>query len=140
MKITSRWLSFLLFSVVAFLALPLLAQTNDPAVSAEGTSTGSAFENLQYLVPLIAPILVMLLKKIPGWFETKFSSRLLPYVCVGIAFLLMLVLDLMGKLTIPIWIAGPIAGAIGIGSRELLDNGLKLLGLVQPTVPPAAKP
>lgn len=140
MKITSRWLSFLLFSVAAFLALPLLAQTNDPVVPAEGTSTGSAFGNLQYLVPLIAPIIVMLLKKIPGWFETKFSARLLPYICVGVAFLLMLVLDLMGKLTIPIWIAGPIAGAIGIGSRELLDNGLKLLGLVQPTVPPAAKP
>ena len=143
MKITSRWFTFLLFILVACLALPLLAQTNDPA---EGGGTpaagGSAFVNLQYLVPLIAPILVMLLKKIPGWFETKFSSRFLPYVCVGVAFLLMLVLDLMGKLTIPLWIAGPIAGAIGIGSRELLDNGLKLLGLgaTTPTTPPAAKP
>ena len=130
MKTTSRWLTFLLFSLVACLALPLLAQTNDPAGG--GTTPpagGSAFTNLQYLIPLIAPILVMLLKKIPGWFETKFSKNLLPYLCVGVAFLLMLVLDLMGKLTIPLWIAGPIAGAIGIGSRELLDKGLGLIGI-----------
>ena len=45
------------------------------------------------------------------------------------AFLLMLVLDLVGKLTIPLWIAGPIAGAVGIGARELLDKGMGILGL-----------
>lgn len=106
-----------------------MAQTNDPTDTG-GTSTGgSAFANLQYIIPLIAPILVMLLKKVPGWFETKFSKNLLPYLCVAVAFGLMLLLDLLGKLTIPIWIAGPVAGAIGIGSRELLDKGLGLLGI-----------
>lgn len=131
MKTTNRWLWFTLACVLAFmfaplLALPALAQTNSTSAGSGGSS---AFASLQWIVPLAAPVLVMLIKKVPGWFESKFSKNLLPYVCVAVAILLMLVLDLFGKLSVPLWIAGPVAGAVGIGSRELLDRGLVILGL-----------
>lgn len=137
----SLW-TFVLLALVGLFALPLLAQdTNPPAGGTDpGTPTtpGTAWSNLIWIVPILSPMIVMLLKKIPGWFETKLSARWLPYACIGVAFGLTLILDLMGKVSIPIWIAGPLAGAIGIGSRELLNNGLKLLGLASTT--PEAKP
>lgn len=132
----------MLLTLIGLFAFPLLAQdTNAPAGDTDpGTPAtgGISWSNVMWIVPVLAPMLVFLLRKIPGWFESKLSARWLPYACVGVAVLLTIILDLLGKLSIPVWIAGPLAGAIGIGSRELLNNGLKLLGLVQPT--PEAKP
>lgn len=140
MKTTNRWFGFVLVVLCALLFTPLLtipALAADAAPAATGGT--SALANLQWVVPFVAPILVMLLKKVPGWFESKFSKNLLPYICVAVAIVLMLLLDLFGKLSVPLWIAGPLAGAVGIGSRELLDRGLALLGLKTSTEPEVVK-
>lgn len=121
---TNRFIVSLLFLLV-MLSWALTAAAADAAPAAD-TSSGVG---LAWLIPLVAPIIVTGIKKIPGLFETKVSKNLLPYVCIGVAVLLVLVLNLAGKSSLSIWIAGPVAGALGIGARELLDKGMGLLGL-----------
>ena len=121
---TNRFIVSLLF-IIAMLSWELTATAAD-AAPATDTSGGLG---LAWLIPLLAPIVVTGLKKIPGLFESKVSKNLLPYVCIGVAVLMVLVLNMAGKSSLSIWIAGPVAGALGIGARELLDKGMGLLGL-----------
>lgn len=128
--------------IVLLCALDVSAQTNiltgtnaPPAGGVIGS--GLTWANLAYIIPFAAPILVLLLKKVVGVLEKDLNPTFIPYICVGIALVIALVLDWSGHLSISPWLWGPIAGALGIGMRELLSKGLSILGLGTPPPDPA---
>lgn len=132
---TRRFLALILLAFVAALfAVPTLAQlvnTNPPAGDTNPPVVIKGFDATALIIPAIlgvlAPALVAGLKKIPGWFESKVSKNWLPYVCLGVALVLTVIMDLMGKISIPLWITVPLVGAIGVGARELLTRGIAIL-------------
>lgn len=84
--------------------------------------------DLTYLLVVLAPILVAGFKKLTTLMKIKVSSKLYPYVCVAIGVLLVAGANWLADAKLnPAWMA--IVGPLGIGARELLTNGLKLLGL-----------
>ncbi len=149
---TNRLASLIaLLYVTACLVLPLAAMAQDtnapvitnapPVIVVPGPGAGGVpWANVAYLIPLAAPAILALFKKLMDFMNVNVKTEILPYACVGIALALSILLDLTGKLNVSPWIYGPLAGALGVGMREMLSKGTTLLGFGGTPDPDPAPP
>jgi len=114
--------------------------TNAPPVIGDTGAGGVPWTNVAYLIPLAAPAILALFKKLMNFLNVNVKGEILPYACIGIALILSIGWDLAGKLHVSPWLYGPIAGALGIGMREVLTKGTSLLGIGGGDPSPAPTP
>ena len=93
-------------------------------------------DQLSYIVPLLAPIIIYYWQLILARMEVRVPRIFLPFACALLAVIMVFLLNMFSRLQIPPEIYGPMAGAMGIGIRELFNKGSDMVKQMPDVLPP----